>query len=135
MEKRMLKRLLSVALAGLLLNVVAFVPVRAATKQDKEAQRAEKVKKAINKLGTGEKARVHVRLKDKTQVKGYVSQIDSDDFQITDAKTGTKTTVAYTQVKGIEGKNWTTGQKIAVGVGIAAAVVLVLGILVFTSLN
>ena len=133
----MLKKLLSLMLAGVLLNMVAVASVHAAgkTQAEKGARDAEKVKQAVAKLGTGEKARIKVKLKDNTKVKGYVSQIGDDGFQITDAKTGAQTQVAYAQVKQVEGKNFTTGQVIAISVGIAAAVVLVLGILVFTSLN
>jgi hypothetical protein len=126
----MLKKLLSVTLAGLLVNMFAVAPVGAGTKtkQDKAAQKAEKVKQAVNKLGTGERARIKVKLKDETRVRGYVSQIGADDFQITDAKTGTATTVAYAQVKQIEGKNLTTGQKVAIGVGIAAIVLIIVAL-------
>ena len=121
----MLKRLLSVMLAVLLVNMSAVAPARAQTKEQKEARRAEKVRKAVNKLGAGEKARIRVRLKDETRVKGYVSEIGADDFQITDAKAGSTTRVAYTQVKQVEGKNLSTGQKVAIGLGIAAAVLAV----------
>jgi hypothetical protein len=112
-------------LAVLLVNMSAVAPARAQTKEQKEARRAEKVRKAVNKLGAGEKARIRVRLKDETRVKGYVSEIGADDFQITDAKAGSTTRVAYTQVKQVEGKNLSTGQKVAIGLGIAAAVLAV----------
>jgi hypothetical protein len=124
----MLKRLLSVTLAGLLLNLVSVAPVCAKGKQDKDAQKAEKVKRAVNKLGTGERARIKVKLKDETRLKGYVSQIGENDFQIADAKMGTTSTVAYAQVKRIEGKNFTTGQKVAIGVGIAAIVLIIVAL-------
>ena len=137
MEEKILKKLLSLALAGILLNMVAVGRAHAAgkTQAEKDARNAEKVKKSVAKLGTGEKAHIKVKLKDNTKVKGYVSQIGDDGFQVTDAKSGAQTQVAYLQVKQIEGKNFTTGEVIAIGVGIAAGVVLVLGILVFTGLN
>ena len=133
----MLKKLLSLALAGVLLNMVAVGRAHAAgnTQADKDARNAEKVKQSVARLGTGEKAHIKVKLKDNTKVKGYVSRIGDDGFQVTDAKSGAQTQVTYVQVKQIEGKNFTTGEVIAISVGIAAGVVLVLGILVFTSLN
>ena len=137
LEEKMLKKLPALALAGVLLNMVAVGRAHAAgkTQADKDARNAEKVKRAVARLGTGEKAHIKVKLKDDTKVKGYVSRIGDDDFQVTDAKSGAQAQVAYAQVRQIEGKNFTTGEVIAISVGIAAGVVLVLGILVFTSLN
>ncbi len=96
----MLKRILCLALAGLLVNLAAGAsPVRAASKEEKQARFAEQVKEGIAKLGTGTDARVEVRLRDKTKLKGYVSKIGEDDFAITDGKTGAATTVSYAQVE------------------------------------
>lgn len=125
----MLKRLLLLTLAGLLVNLVAFVPVNAASKEEKQARFAEKVKDGVKKLGVGESARIEVKLKDKTKIKGYVSSIGEDAFSITDAA-GTATIVAYPQVKQAKGNNLTTGEKILIGVGIALAVLIVIAIVV-----
>lgn len=121
----MLKRLLSLTLAGLLLNLSVAVPVCAETREEKDARRAEKVKRAVEKLGTGEKARVKVRLKDGTRLKGYVEATGADDFQLKDAESGTTTRVAFADVKQLEGRNLSTGAKVAIGLGIAAGVLVV----------
>ena len=84
------------------------------------------MKAAVLKLGTGAAARVRVTLRDKTKLEGYVSGVGDDSFAVTNVKTGAVTTVAYPQVKTVKGNNLSTGAKIAIGAGVAAAVVLLI---------
>lgn len=93
---------------------------------------AAKVKLAVQERGTGEHSRVKVTLRDKTEVKGYVSQIGSDSFQVTDNKSGKVTSIAYQEVKKVRKSGLSTGAKIgiAVGVGAGVAVAVALGSLV-----
>jgi hypothetical protein len=122
----MFKRILAVALAALLVNLVAVRATSAATEAEKQAKFAGKVKLAVLKLGTGESARVRVVLRDKTKLEGYVSSAGEDSFAVTNFKTGVATTVAYPQVKGVAGNNLSTGAKIAIGIGIGAGIVLLI---------
>jgi hypothetical protein len=122
----MFRKLFSLALVMLLINSAGIRLAHAESKEEKQARFAEKVKVNVLKLGTGETARVKVKLRDKTKLEGYVSAIGEDDFTITDLKTGAATTVAYPQVKSVKGNNLSTGAKIAIGVGIAAAVILII---------
>ena len=117
------------------MNLFMAGPVYAETQAEKDAQRALKVKAGVRKLGTGEKAHVHVTLKDKTKLKGYVSAVGEDNFTVTDARTGAATVVAYTQVKQIEGRNLSTGAKIAIALGIVAGAALILFLLALHDLN
>ena len=119
----MFKRILAVALAATLVNLVA-VGAFAATEAEKQAKFAGKVKAAVLRLGTGESARVRVKLRDKTKLEGYVSAAGEDSFAVTSLKTGATTTVPYPQVKGVQGNNLSTGAKIAIGIGIGAGIVL-----------
>jgi hypothetical protein len=121
----MFKRILSVALAAMLVNLVA-VSAFAATEAEKQAKFAGKVKAAVARLGTGEAARVRVTLRDKTRVEGYVSGAGEDSFAVTNFKTGATTTVPYPQVKGVQGNNLSKGAKIAIGVGVGAGVFLLI---------
>lgn len=91
--------------------------------EEKQARFAEKVKASVLKFGTGESARVNIKLQDKTKLVGYISAVDGEDFVVTDAKTGTVTAIAYSQVKSVHGNNLSTGAKTAIGVGIAAALI------------
>lgn len=93
-------------------------------------QLAEKVRMKVQQRGAGEKSRVKVKLVDKTEVQGYISQIDAASFQVTDEKTGKVTTIPYDKVEKVSGRGLPKGAKIAVwvGVGVAAAGI-VLGVL------
>ena len=119
----MLKKICSAVLAALLLQAAA-APALANTNTKKEAERAEKVHAQLSKLGTGRDALVRVELRDKTKVEGYVSEAGADSFTVTDSK-GKATTVPYRDVRKAQGNNLSTGSKIAIGAGIAAAVVLI----------
>jgi len=124
----MFKRILSVALAASLLSLVGPASVRAAvpkSKAEKEAAFVAKLKEGVVKLGTGAGARVEVKLKDKTKLKGYVSEVGDEGFSVVDAKTGTATHVAYAQVQKVKGHNLSTGAKVAIGLGAVVAVLVI----------
>ncbi len=132
----MLKKVLSLVLTGLLINAVA-VSSSYARSQDEQARNIEKVKESVRKLGVGEEARVEVKLHDGRKLKGYIQVADEDNFTVIDSKDGTATTVAYSQVKQLQGRNRSTAAKVGInvakGVGIVAAVAgmaLLLGVLI-----
>jgi hypothetical protein len=120
----MLKKICSAILATLLLQAAA-VPAFAKTNAEKNAQRAEKVRTQLSKLGTGRDAQVRLELRDKTKVEGYLSEAGADTFTVTDRE-GKTTTVPYQDVNKAHGNNLSTGAKIAIGAGIGAAVVLLI---------
>jgi hypothetical protein len=121
----MLKKCLSFLLIGLLIQM-ASPAAFAKSGAQKETQRIERVRTAILSLAVGPKARIKVKLKDKTKLEGFIKEAGDDHFVITDAKSGTDTSVAYPQVKAILGRNLSTGAQIAIGVGIAAGAVFVI---------
>ena len=92
-------------------------------------EQTTKVKRAVQEGGTGEHSRVKVVLRDKTEVKGYVSQIGPDSFQLTDNKTGKVTAIAYQDVEKVRTSGLSTGAKIAIaaGVGVGVAFAAMLG--------
>ncbi len=113
----MFKKVTAVVLAGLIFTI-GVVPAYAGAKEEKEARFALKVKDGISKLGTGTEARVEVKLRDKTKLKGYVSESGDESFVIVIEKTGMATTVAYPQVKQVKGNNLNMAAEIALGVGV-----------------
>ena len=117
----MLKKFLSLALVGLLINLFSVSPVYASSKEEKQARFAEQVKRGVLKLGTGTDARVEVKLRDKTKLKGYIGEAGEDGFTVVDAKMGVATAIAYQQVKQVEGHNLSSGQRVALAVGLAIA--------------
>jgi hypothetical protein len=122
----MSKRILSLVLAVLLFGVAGIKPVYADSKAEKEARFAEKVKKDINKLGSGAETRIEVKLRDKRTLKGYIGEAGEEGFSVVDAKTGTATKVLYPQVQKVKGNNLSTGAKIAIGLGVVVAILTIL---------
>ena len=125
----MFKKYLTLTLSVLLLNLAfGATAFGAASNEEKAARDAEKVKANIVKLGTGKDARVEVKLKDGGKLKGYVSQINENSFIVMDEKTASATEVAYPNAKQVKGNNWSTGVKIAIGVGIVVVVLIIFGL-------
>lgn len=122
----MLKKITPIVVACLFVHSFAYVqPCVAKTKAEKEAEHAGKVKTGIIKLGTGNDARVAMKLRDKTVLGGYVSEASDTSFTVVD-KEGNATRVAYKSVRQVKGHNLSTGAKIAIGLGIAVAVLVIL---------
>lgn len=121
----MLKKYLAFVLISLL---VAIPSVGAKSKADKEAQQTEKIKTALLQLGTGQEARVSLKLKDKTKVAGYIRAAGAESLVVVDATTGAATTVPYPTITQVKGNNLSTGAKVAIVLGIVAGV---LGLLLF----
>ena len=120
----MLKKICSVALTALLLQAAA-VPALAKSAAEKESKRVEKVRAQLARLGTGKDALVRLELRDKTKLEGYVSEAAPESFVVVN-KAGVATTVAYPQVAKAKGNNLSTGAKVAIGIGIGAAIVLLI---------
>src|SRR6266849_10988997 len=101
----MFEKLLSLALAVLLTGMITCVPASAQSQAGKDPQQAEKIKAKVTRLGTGKQARVEVKLKDNTKLKGYIGQIAEDRFALIDPKHGTVTPIPYAQVQQIKNTN------------------------------
>ena len=132
----MFKRNLSLLLISSLVFSLALTPTALAKpKAEKEAEFATKVKAGIAMLGVGRDARVEVKLRDKTKLKGYISEATADTFSVTDLKTSAITTVAYPNVTQVKGNNLSTGATIAIAVGIAVGVTILVLYLIARSIN
>ncbi len=127
--ENMIKKTLSFVLVVLLLNAFGVSSAYAGSKEEKEARFTERVGEGIGKLGTGTEARVQVKLRNKTKLKGYVSKSNAESFTVVDAK-GVATEVAYPQVKQVKGNNQFPSKN--VGAAIAVGIVVVAIILVAT---
>ncbi len=122
----MLKRILLMTLLVLVTNLAVSPYVFASGNAEKEAEFAEKVKSEIAKIGVGTDARIKVKLKDGTKLKGYVSEIKDTEFSVTDAKTGKTIPVPYSHAKQIKGNNLLTG--VIIGIGFFAFIVIVFAV-------
>jgi hypothetical protein len=83
---------------------------------------ASKARAKVETLGNN--ARVEVKLRDTTKVKGHITVITPDSFTVSDSKTGTTNTVAYNEVDTVNkaGGGLSTKSWIIIG-GVAAGVV------------
>ena len=94
-------------------------------KQTKEASQADRVKAEVQKRGIGEKSRVKVRLRNKVEVRGYISKIEDASFDVSDKTTGQATTVAYADVEKIRRSGLPKAAKVGLIAGAAVMVVAV----------
>jgi hypothetical protein len=123
----MMKKIASVMVACLLtFTMLCQQTAAASSSPDKETRFAQKVKASILKLGVGQTTRVDVKLKDKTRLTGYVSEISDNSFAVTDLKSGEARTVAYPDVVQVKGNNLSTGVKITIAVAIIVGVAIFL---------
>src|SRR5215813_8838748 len=83
----------------------------------------EQVKAEVFKRGTGEKAKVKVKLRDGSEVRGYISKTNEDSFELRD-KSGKNVTIGYADVFSVGKLGLSKGAKIGIGVGVAAAAFL-----------
>lgn len=122
----MLKKLLLVIMTGLLLNLAIAPSVLASDGAESAAEFAKKVKAETARLGTGPEAKVSVTLKDGKKIKGYISQVDEDDFTVKSGEKDAGSTVAYTAVKSVNGKRSVGGiPRLLIVLGIAIAVTVI----------
>ena len=86
----------------------------------------DEARATVNAIGTGPKAKVEAKLKNKTKVKGTVQAITADSFTVIDEKTGSSQTVAFADIDSV--KKPRTGLKprtwIIIGAAAAAAVIV-----------
>jgi hypothetical protein len=109
----------------------AASPTEAQAKKLVEGEPASKAKREVQKRGAGERSRVRVTLRNQSAVKGYISQIDTDTFQVTGKKSGRVATIAYQDVAKIRGGGMSTVAKIAITAGVVAGAMIGLGLLAY----
>lgn len=87
-----------------------------------DAQATEKIRTKVQKIGVGGNARVEVKLRDNTQMKGYISDADQDSFTVVDSMSGSRNKLSYADTSsvkksggGISGKTWIILGAVAVG--------------------
>jgi hypothetical protein len=135
----MKRRYLTLALVALLLQSFAGMPPAVAVAAGKkqamsDAELVEQVKVKVARLGVGDKARVTVRFKDGTKLKGYISQTKDEEFIVRDRKTDAPSVVLYRDVARVDSnRGHSTARNIAIGTTIGVGSVLtVLAVLIST---
>jgi hypothetical protein len=122
----MTKKILSLALSMLLVNLISVHHVSAGPREEERARLVEKVRAGVARLGTGTQARVEVKLLDRSKLKGYISEAGEDHFVVVGAGTGVATPVSYPQVAQVKGNNLSTGVKIAITAGLFVFLLILL---------
>jgi uncharacterized protein YdeI (BOF family) len=91
--------------------------------------KAASVKARMQKIGVGERTVVRVKLKDGTELRGYLSRIENDSFTITDKTTKKATSASYGDVASLKGKGLSTRAKvvIVVAIGVVVTIGVILG--------
>jgi hypothetical protein len=105
---------------NLQINVAQTIPDNPA-----ERNRIEQLKTDVYRFGVGKDARVVVKLKDGSKIKGYISGTIDDSFDLTHSKTKQITAIPYRDVTEIKKTGISKGKKILIGIGIAAAITVV----------
>lgn len=105
-------------LALIILSLGLGLPIMASVPDAKTDRHAENVRVKLARLGTGKEARVEIKLRDKTKLKGYIQQLGPETFTVIDDRNGVQTEVAYGNAKQVRGNNLSTGAKVAIAVGI-----------------
>lgn len=130
----MLKTPLALLMAVLVFVGSAAVPVTAQTDQATREKRAAEIKAKIGKIGTGDKARVKLKLYDNTRYEGQLREVNESNFVVV-TKEGNSHTVNYSDVKSMGGHNLSTGAKIGIGVGIGVGATILAIFLILSHLD
>lgn len=140
-------KILSLALAALLINLCGLSRVHAATKgaagdaaaataadsaavgqKPVDPKKVEKIKRQVAAIGSTSKEVIAVRLRDKDVKGGYVSEIADDHFTLIDEKG--PVTISYADVRGIRRTHMSTKTMNIVGVvAIGMMAVMVVAVL------
>lgn len=125
----MFKRTFAIMLTAIFtLTALSLQPARAQTSAND--QLAMKARTKVQTIGVGRTARVEVKLRDNTKLKGYVSAAAANSFTVTDTKTGATQTVAYADVAQIKKPGGGLSTRSWLIIGGAAAAAVIVGIVV-----
>lgn len=95
------KRILSAVLAVLLINLISYAQAGVGVKPNDD-KAADKIFSTVFKLGVDASRLVKVILRDGTELKGYIREINNDDFVLVGDGTGTANKLTYRQVKQVK---------------------------------
>lgn len=122
----MIKIWVSLMLVYLLIFTAA--PVLAGSRPvNQQDESLEQIRIKIARLGIGEKARVTIKLKNGTKIKGYIDQTKSDEFILKDRNTGAPLNILYSDVSRVESNRGHSTAK-AIALGAAATFGVLLGL-------
>ena len=127
-----MKRKLWVLFLGFALFLVPLGRIAGQTPNDqsKLAAQIEKIKTAIGKRAASGDTRVKLKLRSGEEVEGKIDHPTDDNFTLNRAKSG-QMMLSYADVARVKGRGLSTGAKIGIIAGGAAAAFVIIGLLSF----
>jgi sRNA-binding regulator protein Hfq len=126
----MMKRTLTTLFLALAIALAPFGPV--VRGQQAHVSETTKLKAEVEKRLSKKEARVKVKLRNGSQVKGRITQSSANGFTLTDEKTGSHSDLAYADVLAVEGRGMSKKKKILIATGIGVGLVIVVVALALT---
>lgn len=119
----MLKTIISILIAILLFQFFHITPTFGQSPEN-DAEIA-KIKNELSKRGVGEKAKVKIELNNGREIKGYIAEMNADDFVIADSKTNSRTTINYNEVKKVKKQGFSSLKILGFAAAIGAGLVII----------
>lgn len=98
-----------------------FVAPTSAQSSNNDARTA-KIRSDLTKRGTSEKSKVTIKLRDGREVKGFIAELNADDFVVANSKTSQRQRIKYADALKAKKSGLSLGAKIGIGVGVLIAV-------------
>jgi sRNA-binding regulator protein Hfq len=100
--------------------VLLFANIGVVVGQESVVALDRQIKARVNDLG----AKVTVYLKDGTKVRGSISQILDDSFDVTIKDQTQSSVISYRDVQNVKRRGWTSSAKMGVGIAIGAGAIV-----------
>jgi small nuclear ribonucleoprotein (snRNP)-like protein len=115
----MTRRLLTLSLAFAIVLTPFGPAVQGKKKLD---QTPEKVKTEVESRLKKNEEHVKVKLRSGSEVRGRITRTSDNGFTVIEDKSGSRTEIAYADVRNVEGRGMSKTKKTLIGVGIATGV-------------
>jgi hypothetical protein len=126
---KLIKRFIILTMVMALLPAgMAFKTAQAQTSRD--AELAAKARAKVASIGVGQNAKVEVKLRDQSRIRGYVSEVQQDSFTVVERETGVSRSVAYADAMELKRSSGGLSTKSWAMIGAAAAGAIVTWIIV-----
>jgi hypothetical protein len=121
-EAAMLRKFLALALSVLLVYTYAVTPLQAAAQTATKPSHIDDIRSKVAVAGVSSEKLVQVKLKDGTKLKGHITAIQEDSFDLAIVPTGEKKGILYSDVSSF-GSSWSS-QKVLLFVGVAVGTLI-----------
>ena len=123
----MFRKYIAIQVTAVLMAATVCFPALTRAQTAPEFQETSKIRAAVQKLGIGRDARVEVKLRDKTKLKGYISAAEQDSFTLTDSKTGSTQAVSYAEVDQVKKHHGGLSTRSWIIIGAVATAAIIIG--------